>query len=387
MATLLVSAGDASGDQHAAALVRDLRKRRPEDRIVGLGGPALQAEGVELVASQNDLAVGGLLELAGSALALRRAWRQLMQAFRQVHPDLVILVDSGGFNLPFARRVRRSSSAKILYFVAPQVWAWRRRRIRKLVSSVDRLAVIFPFEPAAYAQTGLRVDFVGHPMVDELAGMAERLDPPRARAALGLAVAERWITLLPGSRRNEIAHHLPIQLETARELHRRHPEIGFLLALAPSIAADQVEALIARAGLPASLRLERVAGRAREAICAADVVLLKPGTVTVEAMLLARPMVVMGRANPLTVAVLRRALRVPWLGMPNLIAGEEIVPELLQGDATPAALADALEALIQGPARDRQLRLLAETACKLGAGGAAAATGRIVEEMLGAAPQ
>jgi lipid-A-disaccharide synthase len=386
MATLLVSAGDVSGDQHAAALIRDLRARRPGDRIVGLGGPAMAREGVELVASQQDLAVGGLVELLGSARSLRRAWKALVKEFRHCEPDLVILVDSSGFNLRFARRVRRSSSAKILYYVAPQVWAWRRGRIRKLAAYVDRLAVIFPFEPDVYAGTGLLVDFVGHPMVDELAERVAVSSPDQARASLGLEGASRWIALLPGSRRNEIVHQLPIQLEAARVLHERHSDLGFVLAVASSIDPEQVDALIARAGLPASLPLRCVLGQARAAICAADVVLLKPGTVTVEAMLLRRPMVVMGRANALTAALLRRVLRISYLGMPNLIAGEPIVTELLQREATPRAIAAALELLMEGPARARQLEGLARAARRLGKGGAAANTGRIVEEMLGAAP-
>jgi lipid-A-disaccharide synthase len=384
--TILLSAGDASGDLHAASLVRAIRERRPDVRFFGLGGIEMEKAGVELVADQKDLAVGGLVELAGSVLRLVRAWRRMLIALREIEPDLVILVDSGGFNLPFARRVRRRGSARILYYVAPQVWAWRPGRIRKLAARVDHMAVIFPFEPEAYAQTSLPVDFVGHPLVETLREVAERLSQRRARELLNLDRAAPLIVLLPGSRRNEIAHQLPIQLAAAHRLHRRDPRIGFVIAGAPSIAPAQLERLIAGAELPASMRLRLVVGRTHEAIRAADVVLAKPGTGTVEIMLLGRPMVVMGRVNAFTAALLRRAVVVPFFAMPNLIAAEQIVPELLQEFATPSAIADALHDLLDGAARDLQIARLAEASRTLGDGGAAEGASRIAEELLGPAP-
>ncbi|MBW2725579.1 MAG: lipid-A-disaccharide synthase, partial [Deltaproteobacteria bacterium] len=163
MTTLLISAGDASGDLHAAEFVRAFRAQHPDARILGLGGDEMRRAGVELVVHQRDLAVGGLLELGRSLAKIVSTWRAMVRVLARANPDLVVLVDSGGFNLPFARRVRRRCGAKILYFVAPQVWAWRPGRIRKLARRVDRMAVIFPFEPAVYAETELPVEFVGHP--------------------------------------------------------------------------------------------------------------------------------------------------------------------------------------------------------------------------------
>jgi lipid-A-disaccharide synthase len=377
-----LSAGDASGDVHAAALVSTLRDRHDNLRFIGLGGPRMRAAGVELVADQRDLAIGGLLELVGGAAGIRRAWRSLGACLDRQPPDLCVLVDSGGFNLPFARRVRRRGGVPILYYIAPQVWAWRTGRIRKLVRRVDRLAVIFPFERQVYEGKGLKVDFVGHPLVDELGSLAAKLDPPSARAALGLSSDRPWIALLPGSRSNEIDHHLPIQLATAKHLHAVDPDIGFVLAPADSIERRQVDRLVANAALPADLALEVVAGRTHEAIRASTVALVKPGTVTVEAMLLATPMVVMGHANALTAAILRRSARISYMGMPNLIAGREIVPEFLQQEARPGSIAAALLELTEGPARQAQLARLAEARASLGAGGAACAASRIVEEML-----
>jgi lipid-A-disaccharide synthase len=256
--------------------------------------------------------------------------------------------------------------------------------VRKLARRADRVAVIFPFEPAVYAGTGARVAFVGHPLVDQLDELA-RLEPRAARAALGLDPVAPLVLLLPGSRRNAIDYELPLFLETARALHAADPRLHFALAPAPSLEASHVERVLTRARLPASLRLCLVPGRAREAIRAADVALAKPGTVTVEVMLLGRPLVVAMRGNPLTAALLRRVIHVPSLTMPNLIAGAPVVPEFLQEQARPEAIASAVRLLLEGPVRDAQLARLAALRERLGNGGAAEAAAALAEEMLGAA--
>ena len=397
MATLLLSAGDASGDLHAADFAAAFSRRNPGTRLIGLGGEAMRAAGVELVAHQRDLAVGGLFELAGGFAGVVRAWRAVTAALDRERPDLVVLVDSSGFNLPLARRIKRRLGAPILYYVAPQVWAWRSGRIRKLARRVDRLAVIFPFEPAVYAQTALPVDFVGHPLLDAIQPPAagdEESARDRARQRCGLGGPEGpVVTLLPGSRRNEIASHLEVQLAAASRLHERVPTARFLLGVAPSLGAGVLERLHAgcREARDRGLPLHVCEQGARDAIQAADVVLAKPGTVTLECALLGRPLVVMGRANPLTAWILRRAIRVPWLAMPNLIANEAVVPELLQQDADPERLAQALFELLEGPARERQLAKLAgvrqalaasESETGEGTGRAVERACRIAEEML-----
>jgi lipid-A-disaccharide synthase len=375
VATLLLSAGDASGDLHAAEFARAFARRNPGARLIGLGGEGMRAAGVELVAHQRDLALGGLLELAGGLRGLLRAWRRVTAALDRERPDLVVLVDSAGFNLPLARRVKRKLGSPVLYYVAPQVWAWRSGRIRKLARRVDRLAVIFPFEPRVYTGTSLPVDFVGHPLLDSIPARSRTEDAAArdaARARCGLAPgAAPVVTLLPGSRRNEIAAHLPVQLEAAQRLRERVPSARFVLAAAPSLGEPALQRLRAACGEAAARGLELSLWEegARDAISAADVVLAKPGTVTMECALLARPLVVMGRANPLTAWILRRAIRVPWLAMPNLIANEAIVPELLQEDADPGRLAQALFALLEGPAREAQLEGLARVRAALAASG------------------
>jgi lipid-A-disaccharide synthase len=376
--TLLLVAGDASGDLHAADFVRAFRARHPDTHFVGLGGVEMCEAGVEIAVNQRDLAVGGFFELARSLAKIASAWRRMGQVLQRTDPDLVVLVDSGGFNLPFATRVRRRCRAPILYYVAPQVWAWRTGRIRKLARRVDRLAVIFSFEPEVYRHTGLAVDFVGHPLVDKLARLAQELDRASARRRLLLDAEAPLVALLPGSRDNEIRRHLPIQLEVARRLQAADPSRRFVLALAPTVPLSSIRSQCDGA----DVIVEAIRGRTHEIMRAADVVLVKPGTATVEAALLERPMVVMGRANPLTAVMLRRLVRVSWYSMPNLIAGQSVVPEFLQEDALPGRIAAAVEELFAGPAREAQLAALSKVRASLGGGGAARRTARIAEDML-----
>lgn len=382
MPTVLISAGDASGDLHAAGFARVLRARRPDVELVGLGGAAMRDAGVELVADQADLAIGGLLEVATSLGRVRRAWQSITEAVRRRKPQLVVLVDSGGFNLPLARRVRRLGDARILYYVAPQVWAWRPGRVRKLARRVDRIAVIHPFEPEFYRARHLQAEFVGHPLVDDVAAFGAEVDRAEACRRVGLDATRRWVAFLPGSRRNEIDRHLPTMLATARRLAGSTPDLGFVVAVAPSLEPGFVESRIQARRRPGDPELRVARDRTRAAIRAAEVVVLKPGTATLEAMLLERPMVVIGRAHPATAAILRRSLRVPWLAMPNLIAGRAIVPELLQQEARPDRIAAAIVDLLDPEAAARQRRELAAAASLLGGGGAAERVSAIAEEML-----
>jgi lipid-A-disaccharide synthase len=380
MSWVLVSAGDASGDLHAAALVRELRARRPDLRFGGVGGVALEKAGMDLLVHQRELAIGGFLEVLSSLRRVYRAWRRMGRALRELRPLLLILVDSPDFNIPLARSARRVG-VPTLYYVSPQVWAWRRGRIAKIARRVDRMAAIFPFEPGVYAGTGLRVDFVGHPLVEALASLAAGERPRRLREELGLGPDAKLVLLLPGSRRNEIRHHLPRMLATAGLLSARRPEIRFALAVAPSLSKDWVAQQVRACRLASGVRLDLVSG-AHEAILACDVALAKPGTVTVEVTLLGRPLIVLGRGNPLSAAVARRIVAVPSWTMPNLVAGRPIVPEFLQENARPERVAAALEAVLEGPERELLLARLAAIRERFGTGGAAARTAAIAEEML-----
>jgi len=381
MSTVLLSVGDASGDVYASDFVRELRARLPDARFVGLGGAEMEKAGVELVVHQRDVAVSGLFELLPDLHRIVSAWRKMVRALRTLRPDLVVLVDSSGFNIPFARRARRLG-CPTLYYVSPQVWAWRTGRIRKLARWVNQLAVIFPFEPAVYAGTRVPVEYVGHPLVERLRSAAS-VDRDRARRELALPADARIVALLPGSRGSEMRHLLALQLEVARVLHARDPRIHFVMPRAASLARETLERGIRAAQLPSLLQIDVLDGRSQLVLRAADVALLKPGTSTLEAALLDCPLVVAARTNRLTAWILRRLVRVETLTMPNLIAGEPIVPEFLQEDARPEAVAEAVLALLDGPARDEQRARLAVVRQTLAKGGAAVRAAEIAAEMIG----
>jgi lipid-A-disaccharide synthase len=381
MTTILLVAGDASGELHAAALARELRAVLPGVRLLGLGGAEMEKEGVEIVVDQHELAVGGLVEVARDLGRTVRAWRRLGRALRESRPDLAVLVDSPDFCIPFARRARRAG-VPVLYFVSPQVWAWRSYRIRKIARRVDRLAAIFPFEPRVYAGTGLPVEFVGHPLLD-------RIPPPRAadradaRRRLALPAEGLAVALLPGSRRNELRASLPLQLGAARLLREAEPGLEAVLALAPSIPREVLDAQLDAEPAARGLPLRIVEGATYDAVRAADAVIAKPGTGTLEVALLGTPMVVAARANPLSAAIARRVVRVPSFAMVNLIAGEAVVPELIQEEARPERIAAAVLELLRGPAGPAQRRRLAEVRARLGGGGAARRVAEIAREMIG----
>ncbi len=380
MTTLLLSAGDASGELHTAPLVEAFRRRVPEARLLGLGGTEMEKAGVELIVHQRELAIGGFVEVLGDAGRILSAWRRMNRALTTSGADLVVLVDSPDFNIPLARRAKKAG-IPVLYFISPQVWAWRRGRIRKIARRVDRMAVIFPFEREVYAASGLRVDFVGHPLVDRLGEIASHFSRQEMRRSLGIDPGGHLVVLLPGSRRNEVRDALSLHLEAARALHVRDPRVRFAVAVAPSIPKASVERAIAQAGLPALLSMQVFEGRTYELIRAADVALAKPGTVTVEISLLGTPMVVAARVSPLTAFVARRVVRLPSLTMPNLILGAQVVPEFIQEEARPERIALALSELLGGPAREVQLAQLARVRRRLGSGGAAERAAAIAEEM------
>ena len=384
MTTVMLSVGDASGDVVAADFVRELRALRPGARFVGLGGTEMAAAGVELVARQESLAVGGFVELLPELGGVVATWRRMVTALRVIRPDLVVLVDSSGFNLPFAKRVRRLG-IPTLYYVAPQIWGWRVGRLRKIASRVSRLAVIFPFEPDFYAGSGVPAEYVGHPLLERIESV-RALDREAAREALSLPADAPVVALLPGSRRGELRRLLPLQLSVARVLHARDPRLVFVVPRATSLDADSVARVVRDAGLPGLLSLTVVDGRAQVVLRAADVALCKPGTSTLEAALLGCPLVVAARSSWLTGRILRRLVRVDSLTMPNLIAGKPIVPELYQEEALPERIADALQSLLRGPERDRQLEELRVVRESLSRGGAARraaeiASGMIVERL------
>ena len=372
---LLLVAGEASGDLHAADLVGALRTSLPDLEIFGLGGERLREAGMHTVADASDVATVGLTQAGGRLRTLWRAYRALARRLRDDPPDLCVLVDFPEFNLRLARRAKRAG-VPVLYYIGPQVWAWRRGRVRKIARRVDRLAVVFPFEPALYAGRLPGVEFVGHPLLDRVRVTRGRVETLRAH---GLDPGRRTVLLLPGSRPSEIDYLLPRLLEAVRLLadDRR---LQFPLALAHTLSGDDVRRRIAAAGVDVRV----VEGDTYNLIGAADVALVSSGTATLECALLELPMVIVYRLGPLSYFLGRLLVRgVKFIGMPNIVAGRAVVPELLQGRATGGRIAAAARAVLDDPSRHAAIvEALREVRTRLGRGGAAGRAAAIALEML-----
>ena len=363
---VLLVAGEASGDLHGADFVRALRAQLPDVRVAGMGGEALRAAGLEpLVGDVGDTAMVGVFEGWGGLRKLWRAYRTLAAALRTERPDLCVLIDFPEFNLRLARVARRHG-VPVLYYIGPQVWAWRRGRVRTIGRRVDKLALVLPFEPAWYAGRGVAAEFVGHPLLDRVPG---RVDRVTALRAAGLDPERRTLLLLPGSRRAEIANMLPVFLEAAALLAARDPGLQVTLLRAHTIAQEQLQPYLDAS--PVALTV--VERDPYDLIAAADLALVKSGTATLECALLGCPMVIAYRLSPLTAALGRLLVRgVDHIGLPNIVAGRSIVPELIQGEVTGARLADAAWPLLADPARRNEvLAGLREVRTRLGSGGAA----------------
>jgi lipid-A-disaccharide synthase len=358
---VFISTADASGDLHAAALVEALRRRESALDLFGLGGPALEKAGLEPVVNQSDLAVAGLVEVFSSLPRLIRSYTQLRSTVRSRTADLVILLDSPDLNLPLASVARRAR-VPVLYYIVPQVWAWRPGRLRKLARRVDHAAVIFPFEEPILRAAGVPVTYVGHPLVERLESFRETFRPAEFVRSLGLDPGRPLLGMLPGSRRNEVALNLPVMLEAARIARDALPELQPIVVVAPTLRDLPLD-------LPAEVRVVR--GRPHEAMAASTCLLTAAGTGTIEATILGVPLVVVHRVHPASFAFARRVVRVPSSCMANVIADEGVVPERLQDHARPATVAGLALRLLRNPtARDEMRERLVTTASRLGGPGA-----------------
>lgn len=372
---LLVIAGEISGDMHAAGLIRELRKRVPALRVYGIGGPRLRAEGVETFHDVREMGVMGIVEVLKRIFFFRRVFRQMEALARDRRPDAVLLVDYPGFNLRFAASVH-AMGIKVIYYICPQVWAWNRRRIPKMAAVVDRLMAIFPFEPKVFEGTGLKVDFVGHPLVTEI---QETLRGPLVPLPWQ---GEPRIGMLPGSRHTEIDRILPVFCAAARRIEDRYPGASFIIpAPTPGIEAHIRKLLNTLPEVPRHIAI--VQGESRQVFRQSRAALVKSGTATMESALAGCPTVIAYIVAPLTCWIGRRLATVRFMGIVNIIANRLICPEFLQEQATPEALAQALIPLIEdSPERAAMLAGYEEVKALLGSGGAAERAARVVQEEL-----
>jgi lipid-A-disaccharide synthase len=360
---ILLVAGEASGDAHAAELVHEIRRLSPGVRFHGIGGAGARAAGMETTIDASEIATMGLTEVAEKGRAIVRAYRRLRREIRESPPDLVVLIDFPEFNLALAGVARRRG-VPVLYYVSPQVWAWRRGRVRKILRRVDRLAVIFPFEAEVYGHDP-KVVFVGHPAVDRVRTTRPREETLRRH---GFDPQRRLVTLLPGSRRREIDLLLPEMIGAAARLGPGRA-LDFAIGLAPTIARELVEGALRTAPVPVRI----VEGDTYDLIGASSLVLAASGTVTLETALLERPMVIAYRVSRTTAFFGRLLIRVPFIGMANLIAGRAIVPELVQEEATAERIAAEAAAILDDPERERRMiEELGRVRAALGESGAAA---------------
>ena len=335
-------AGEPSGDVLGSRVLRALKRALPGCALhaEGIGGEAMIAEGFHTLYSLERLSVMGLVEPLGRLPELLRIRRALYRRWRANPPALLLGIDAPDFNLRLARRLR-DAGVRTAHLVSPTVWAWRPRRVHQVARAVDRLLCLFPFEPALYRALDVDARFVGHPVVQELARMPDRA---QARRDLGLPAKAPVIALLPGSRAAEVAQLAPSLMAAGELLRERDPRRQLLMPAASKERAVQLRSLLKHGRGGGAIRV--VDGDSRRAMIAADLVLLASGTASLEAMLLRRPMVIAYRVSPLSWALISRLAVTPYAGMPNILAGRRVVPELLQGNLNPAALAREAENLL-----------------------------------------
>jgi len=341
---LAMVAGEASGDLLAGLLLGGLHARWPQLHVAGIGGPRMAAQGFEAWWPHDKLAVRGYFEVLRHYREIAGIRERLAQRLLRERPNAFIGVDAPDFNLGLEARLK-AAGIKSIHFVCPSIWAWRGSRVRKIGASVDHVLCLFPFEPELLRQHGVAATYVGHPLADAIP-----VEPPRAasRVALGLSEGDSVVAVLPGSRRSEIEYIAPLFLQTVRRLHAQRPELRFVLPVVPGLRALLDPMVAAHApGVP----LQLLEGHSHEALAACDVTLIASGTATLEAALFKRPMVIAYRMNPWSWQLMKRMRYQPWVGLPNILCRDFVVPERLQHEADVDTLASDVLAWLDAPQR------------------------------------
>jgi len=371
----MIVAGEASGDLHGGNLVRAMHQMDPDLSFYGIGGKRMQAAGVELLADAADMAVVGLTEVAFKLGMILRVMRRLKVSLSTEKPDLVILIDYPDFNLPVARAARKRG-IKVLYYISPQVWAWRKGRIETIRNSVDRMVVILPFEEKFYRDAGVDVTFVGHPLLDEVRKKYSRSEALRR---FGLREEAITVAILPGSRRSEVAVLLPEMLGACRILMEKISPLQFILPIAGTLDPAFVRDILGQ--FP--VRVNVIRDEIYDVISISDAAMVASGTATLETALLETPMVVVYKVSGVSYAIGRRFIRVDHISLVNLIAGCAVVPELIQSEVNPERIAAEVREIITRRGKTREMKAsLADIRGKLGAPGASQRTARIACDML-----
>jgi lipid-A-disaccharide synthase len=371
---ILFVAGEASGDLHAAGVARALGEMGAPFSLVGIGGDKMRDAGVTLLAHVEKLAVMGFVEVLKHVPLHYRLANELRRRIRSGNVAVVVLIDYPGFNMKIAAAAKEAG-VPVLYYITPQVWAWGAKRLPELARTITKAAVILPFEEALLRKHGIDATFVGHPLLDRAQSLPDRA---AARAALGIAPGDSLLALFPGSRGQEIARHLDPFVATALELQRRDPSLKVVVSAAPhvSIPVERCPFPVVHSASFAVLR-------------AADAAMCKSGTTTLEAAVAGCPLVVAYRTSAITYAAARRLVRIPYIGLVNVVAGREVAREFVQGALVPARVADELEPLLDpaSPRRAAMIEALASVRAMLGEAGAAERVATIALELASATPR
>lgn len=372
----MIVAGEASGDIYGAELVREACLLEPELSFFGIGGARMRNAGVRILVDSSDMAVMGLVEVFRHFGRISSAFLRLKKILVTDPPELLILIDYPGFNLRLAQAAKKAG-VKVLYYISPKVWAWKAGRIRTLAACVSRMAVIFPFEVPLYEAAGVPVSFVGHPMLDLVQVGMQR---DEAAASFGLDPSGRIIGLFPGSRRSEIERMLPTIISSAVLLLERYPDAQFVLPLASTLGEGDVVPQLEAAGVPARITRDRI----HDLIRACDAIVSVSGTVTLEIALVGTPLVIIYKLAPLTYQVAKRLVKVPHIGLCNIVTGETVATELIQDEATPQRIVEEISLILDSGEQSSSIReRLAAVRSKLGCGGASAHVARLVTELIG----
>lgn len=341
---IMILAGEVSGDTHAAHLVHEIKQKIPNAEFIGMGGPLMEKEGVRLFYRLKDLAVLGLVEVLKKYLHFRRIFYDLADILEKEKPDLLILVDYPGFNVRFAK-VAKKRGVPVLYYISPQVWAWAKWRRYVIASRVQKMLVIFPFEKDFYKGTGLSVEYVGHPIADKF--QLSFSDPLK-----GEETKEKVIGLLPGSRSNEVKHLFPLMLESARLIHQQDKSVRFIASAANENLRDQMKQMASLENLPLEIRKENL----REIAESSRVVMVASGTATLECAVLTTPMIIVYKVSFLTWCLARLVVRLPYIGLVNIVRGKQVVPEYIQFQARPKGIAHEAMSLLNCEGKSEKMR-------------------------------
>ena len=374
MNRVMIVAGEASGDIYGAGLIRAVAAEIPEITFFGIGGPRMREAGCETLVDSADMAVVGLVEVLKHFDVIAAAFLKLKKILLNDPPELLILIDYPGFNLRLAKVAKRAG-VKVLYYISPQIWAWRQGRVHKIKRLVDRMAVILPFEVPFYEKAGVPVSFVGHPLADLV---QVRLNKEQAAVSFGLDPSRPVVGLFPGSRRSEVSRLLPTILEAAHLLHQRFPNLQFVLPLASTLSQDDLAPWLAGCHVPITITRERI----HDLIRGCDAVVSVSGTVTLEVALVGTPLVIIYKLSPLTYQLAKRLVKVEHIGLCNIVAGASVAPELIQDDASPQRIAAEIQRLLEDQVNNAVRARLSRVRECLGGGGADQRMAKIIRDLL-----